>query len=54
MLTNEEVLGRMRTEKEVLNSSKIKKHQYLGHVMNGVKDIVKKKQRKKSEKMVQL
>lgn len=34
-ITNNEVLGRMRKQKEVLNTIKFRKLQYLGHVIRG-------------------
>lgn len=39
-VTNDEVLRKMKKEKEVLNTIKIRKLQYLGHVMRGEKYVL--------------
>jgi len=40
MVINKEKLGRMKNEKEILNTLQIKKKEYLGHVMRGKKHIL--------------
>lgn len=50
MLSNEEVLGRMRKEKEILNTIKIRKLEYLSHVMRRAKYVAEYYAKKEAEK----
>jgi len=62
-VTNEEVLGRMRKERKLLNTTKIRNLQYLGHVLRKneyvlLKNMQGKMQERKAEeypeKLVQI